>query len=290
MKKYILLYFLFNCLNSNSQIVIKGSYTQVGGEGDLICFGGMKVTSSNPNDSIWVFWDHAIPKASFTAKFNGTSKQEWDLCWQTINGKDGSYTPYTFTVYATNKKDTVSHVFSILVCMIAKGKRTFTYLGNDSFELSMVETRGIRDSDVVCQWTVPFPGGIKYNGLKSRVKIKRVGITVIESQIWSKQAGYISGYIDTIFFYPDNISKLETENPIEVLYINNQQLQVNSKIDKQLHASIIDFSGKVLLSNIIIPQNGNTMIDISQINNGLYILRCESGGEVYSKKFLKYIE
>ncbi len=285
MKKYILLIFLLNCLISNSQIVIQPGY-QVGGEGDLLCYSGMKVTSSNPNDSIWVFWDHAIPKATFTAKFNGDIKQVWDLCWQT-NYKDGNYTPYTFTVYATDKKDTVSQVFSILVKMVARGMRTYTYLGNDSFELSMIETRGIRDSDVVCQWTIPFPGGNKYNGLKTQVKIKRIGITVIESQIWSKQAGYISGYLDTIYFYPENISKLETENPIEVLYINNQQIQVSSKIDKQLHASIIDFSGKVLLSNISIPQNGNTIIDVSQIPNGLYILRSERGGEVYSIKVVK---
>ncbi len=152
--------------------------------------------------------------------------------------------------------------------MIAKGKRTFTYLGNDSFELSMVETRGIRDSDVVCQWTVPF----------------------IRSEIVSKACSFVNAYDNTIYFYPESISKLKTENPIEVLYINNQQLLVSSKSKEQLHASMIDFSGKVLLSNIIIPQNGNTIIDVSQIPNGLYILRSESGGEVYSKKFLKYIE
>ncbi len=74
MKKYILPIFLLNSIISNSQIVIQPGY-QVGGEGDLICFTGKKVTSSNPNDSIWVFWDHAIPKATFTARFDKDIKQ-----------------------------------------------------------------------------------------------------------------------------------------------------------------------------------------------------------------------
>lgn len=130
-------------------------------------------------------------------------------------------------------------------------------------------------------------GGNKYYGLNTHVKINRVGITVIQSELWSKQGGAVATYDYTIYSYPDNISKLETENPVEILYINNQQIQMNSKIDKQLHASIIDFSGKVLISNILIPQNGNTMIDISEIPYGLYILRCESGGEVHSIKVVK---
>ncbi len=54
MKKYILLIFLFHCLISNSQIMINSGY-QAGEEGDLLCYSGMKVTTSNPNDSIWVF-------------------------------------------------------------------------------------------------------------------------------------------------------------------------------------------------------------------------------------------
>ena len=152
----------------------------------------------------------------------------------------------------------------------------------------MIAARGLRDSDIVCQWTVPFPGGNKYNGLKTYVKINRVGITVIRSEIYAK--GWTSAYDDTIFFYPQNISKLETENPIEVLYINNQQLQISSKSNKQFHASIIDLSGKFLLRNILITQNGSTMIDVSQIPTGLYILRCESGGEVYSRKLVKHGE
>ncbi len=172
--------------------------------------------------------------------------------------------------------------------MIAKGKRTFTYIGNDSFELSMVETRGIRDTDVVCNWTVPFLGGNKYNGLKPHVKINSVGITVIRSEIVSKACSYVGVYYDTIYFYPKSISKPETENTIEVLYINNQQLQVSSKSITDIHASMIDFSGKVLLNHIVIFRNGNTFIDISEIPCGLYILQCENGAETYCRKWVKF--
>ncbi|MDZ4759145.1 MAG: T9SS type A sorting domain-containing protein [Bacteroidota bacterium] len=93
-------------------------------------------------------------------------------------------------------------------------------------------------------------------------------------------SSYVFVVDDTIFFYPESISDMDRNSLIEVLYINNHQIQISSQSSKNLAASIIDISGKMVMNNILILANQNTTIDLSAMQNGIYILRCDNEGNI----------
>jgi hypothetical protein len=63
------------------------------------------------------------------------------------------------------------------------------------------------------------------------------------------------------------------------------ELQINLHNQQYANASVINLSGKVILTEVILD---NDSINVSKLNSGTYLLKIESEGPTLTKKFIKY--
>lgn len=186
-----------NCTNKAPTLP---AATQVGCAGDLICFTGIKSSDPDKKDTVRLSWNYGIPKGTFTAKFNGSGKQEFDFCWQTQD-KDASNTPYFFTVKAIDDACPLSGQFSrsysILVKKNPKANRTYTNLACGLVRMAATPLNINKAKETFTyQWTVPFPGGTKYYVQDTVHQFHSGGQKIIRCEVILN--GCVNAYDDTI--------------------------------------------------------------------------------------------
>ncbi|MDZ4756891.1 MAG: gliding motility-associated C-terminal domain-containing protein [Bacteroidota bacterium] len=190
-----------NCTNKAPSLP---SASQVGCAGDLICFSGIKSSDPDSKDTVRLTWNYGIPKGTFTSKFNGSKKQEFDFCWQTVD-KDASNTPYFFTVKAIDDACPLSGQFSrsysILVKKNPKASRKYTNLACGLLRMEATPLNLNKAKEIFTyQWTVPFPGGSKYNVQDTVHQFHTSGQHIIRCEVTVN--GCTMAYDDTIDIPP----------------------------------------------------------------------------------------
>lgn len=190
-----------NCTNKAPSLP---SATQVGCAGDLICFSGIKSSDPDKKDTVLLTWNYGIPKGVFKAKFNGSGKQEFDFCWQTVD-KDASNTPYFFTVKAIDDACPLSGQFSrsysILVKKNPQINRVYINIGCGYLNMNAVPININKAKEIFTyQWTVPFPGGVKYNIQDTTIHFNSSGMKIIKCEVTLN--GCSNYFIDTVNIPP----------------------------------------------------------------------------------------
>ncbi len=186
-----------NCTNKAPSLP---AATQIGCAGELICFSGIKSSDPDKKDTVRLTWNYGIPKGTFTAKFNGSGKQEFDFCWQTVD-KDASNTPYFFTVKAIDDACPLSGQFSrsysVLVKKNPKASRKYTNLSCGLVRMTATPLNINKAKETFSyQWTVPFPGGTKYNKPDTLHLFHTSGQKIIRCEVILN--GCVMAYDDTI--------------------------------------------------------------------------------------------
>ncbi len=80
--------------------------------------------------------------------------------------------------------------------------------------------------------------------------------------------------------------KFDTENAAISVYPNPTKNQVNFQFpNNQMAESIIilDITGKIMLTQ----SNNSNQVDVSQLANGMYIIKANSEGKIFTNKFIK---
>ncbi len=150
-----------NCTNKPPSLP---GASQVGCAGDLICFRSIKSSDPDTKDTVRLTWNKAIAKGTFTPKFNGSKKQEFDFCWQT-DSSDASATPYYFTVTATDDAcpaaTSYSRSYSIKVNKQPEATYTATSLACGNVRILSQPKNGANayNNKEVYTWEIPFPNG-----------------------------------------------------------------------------------------------------------------------------------
>lgn len=80
--------------------------------------------------------------------------------------------------------------------------------------------------------------------------------------------------------------KFDTENATISVYPNPTKNQINFQFpNNQMAESIIilDITGKIMLTQ----SNSSNQVDVSQLSNGMYIIKANSEGKIFTNKFIK---
>jgi hypothetical protein len=68
----------------------------------------------------------------------------------------------------------------------------------------------------------------------------------------------------------------------------NLMIENGSLVDANVRVEIYSVEGKLLLSKSDILFNGSHQLDVKNLSSGLYFIKLENRGEVYTLKFEKY--
>lgn len=167
--------------------------------GDLICIKGIQSTDPDSKDSVELTWNNGIPKGTFTAKYNGSAKQEFDFCWQT-NDNDASNTPYYFTVKAVDDGTPLVGMFYRTYSIIVQKKpKVYTHVSDSDcgiLKLGATPYNWNKAKEIFTyKWTV---GGKIYNTLDTNITIQLDRGGQVITQLDVELNGCYNTYYDTI--------------------------------------------------------------------------------------------
>ncbi len=186
-----------NCTNKPPSLP---SGTLTGCAGDIICMYGIQSSDPDKKDTVRLSWNYGIPNGIFTAKYNGSKKQEFDFCWQT-NENDASNTPYFFTVKATDDASSISGIFSRSYSIIVQKKpKVQTHIADSGcgyLKLATTPKNWNKAKETFTyKWTV---GGRTYNTLDTNIAIQLEKGGQTTTQLDVGLNGCYNTYFDTIY-------------------------------------------------------------------------------------------
>ncbi len=187
-----------NCSNKPPSLQ---TINKTGCAGNLICLSGVKSSDPNNKDTVRLTYSGKIPGAKFSAKFNGSAKQEFTLCWQTSDS-DASSKPYYFTVTATDDACPINGIYAKIYSITLNHRlpnvtHKVTHIACGKVKLESPKSNAMSTEKFIYKWTV---SGKQYIGKDTIVDYNYDSSNVIKLEVSISGCSVI--YYDTLFNLP----------------------------------------------------------------------------------------
>ncbi len=191
-----------NCTNKNPYL--PPANTMAGCNGDKICFTGIQSSDSNKKDTVRLKYNGGIPKALFSTQFNGSTCEEFTLCWQT-DSNDTLARPYSFNVTATDDACPLNSSYA-RTYTIKLGRRVpstahkVTHISCGKVKLESPKFKAKFGDNFKYSWTV---SGKQYFAKDTIVDYNYDSSNIIRLSITNN--GCIESFYDTLFNLPKSL-------------------------------------------------------------------------------------